>query len=108
MLRKAEMPTPYANLSELLAPYFHREWRDTARSTGDVIALILLDAPREQLRAGLGELDHLLASGLCEPQLRDLILYELDCYIDPDLEGLDFSGWLWQIHEYLRRAEREQ
>jgi hypothetical protein len=98
------MPAPYANLAELFSTYFHQDWMRTSRSTSDAVALILREAPREQLRAGLAELDRLLASGLCEPQLRDLVLYELDCYIDPDLEGLDFSSWLLRVRDYLRGA----
>jgi hypothetical protein len=98
------MPAPYANLAELFSTYFHREWMRTSRSTSDAVALMLREAPREELRAGLAELDHLLGSGLCEPQLRDLVLYELDCYIDPDLEGLDFSSWLLRVRDYLRGA----
>lgn len=92
------------DLAELLSAYFHRDWTRTAAGSGDVVAAMLRDAPPDRLRAGLAELDHLLASGLCEPQLRDLVLYELDCYIDPDLEGLDFSTWLVRLREQLRRA----
>lgn len=98
------MRLPYVELAELLSPYFHRDWTRAAASTDDVLAVIFREAPPDRLRAGLAELDHLLASGLCEPQLRDLVLYELDCYIDPDLEGLDFSTWLLQLREHLRRA----
>lgn len=98
------MPAPYANLADLLSPYFHQGWANNGITLGDVVARMARESPPDLLRAGFAELDQLIGSGLCEPQLRDVVLYELDCEIDPDLDGLDFSAWLLQVRDHLRRA----
>jgi hypothetical protein len=96
------MPVPYTTLGSLLASHFHRGWENDAASADDVVACILRVEPPDRLRAARAELELILNSGLCEPQLRDLVLYELDCYIDPQLDGLDFSAWLLHLRDRLR------
>lgn len=99
------MNQPYSNLAELLSSYFHEHWmRDEAVSADEVLALMIREAPAHRLRAGLAELDLLIGSGLCEPQLRDLVLYELDCHFAPESAGVDISAWLVQLRDRLRRA----
>lgn len=97
------MTAPYAHLTELLAPYFPRGWAAHGTTLGDVVSRMTREAPPELLRAGLAELDYLIGRGLCEPQLRDLVLYELDCEIEPDLVDLDYSTWLLLLRGHLRR-----
>lgn len=98
------MPSFYTNLAELLAPYFHQGWSAEGATLDDVVSHIARDTPPELLRAGLTELDQLIGSDLCEPQLQDVVLYELDCHIDPALVGLDYSTWLLHLHDRLRRT----
>lgn len=98
------MNQPYSTLADLLSSYFHENWMRDAASADDILALMIRDAPAHQLRAGLAELDLLIGSGLCEPQLRDLVLYELDCHFAPETAGVDISVWLLQLRDRLRRA----
>lgn len=98
------MTARFPTLERVLGGYFHRGWSHDDRTTGDVLAAILRDEPAERVRAVLRELDALLASGLCEPQLTDVVLYEIGCDIAPDAEGLDMSAWLRRVRETLARG----
>lgn len=100
------MPAPYTHLAELLAPYFRRGWADHGTAVGDVVARMTREASPDLLHAALAELDHLIGRGLCEPQIRDVVLYELDCEIEPDRVGLDYSAWLLLLRDQLHRCDQ--
>ncbi|HEX7088555.1 MAG TPA: contact-dependent growth inhibition system immunity protein [Longimicrobiales bacterium] len=93
----------YPALVQLLGGYFHPDWSSVAGRSDAVLAAMLRDEPVERLRAALRELDALLGRGLCEPQLRDVVLYELGCDFDPESEGLDTSRWLENVRSEIRR-----
>jgi hypothetical protein len=96
------MDPMYPALTRLLGGCFHADWSSAGRSDA-VLAAMLRDEPVERLRSGLAELDALLRCGLCEPQLRDVVLYEIGCHIAPEREGLDTSAWLAKVREAIRR-----
>lgn len=96
------MPVPYTTLANLLAAHFPRGWERRAASADDVVAHLLSVEPPDRLRAACAELSAILSNGLCEPQLRDLVLYELGCHIDPQLDGLDVSAWLIDLRDRMR------
>lgn len=98
------MTPPYATLADLLATAFHPDWTRSAESSDEVLAALVRDAPAPRLRLALAELDEILARDLCEPQLRDLVLYEIDCHFAPEREGVDMSAWLRHVREVLGRA----
>jgi hypothetical protein len=95
------MTPPYSTLADLLAGYFHPDWARAAGSSDEVLAALVRETPPQTLHLALAELDEILARDLCEPQLRDLVLYELDCHVAPEREGVDMSAWLLHMRELL-------
>lgn len=59
------------------------------------------DVPAAQLRAALRELDQLIERDLCEPQLTDLVRYELGCDLPPIYGVVETSGWLRRFRQDL-------
>lgn len=100
------MELAYPTLVRLLGDHFQDDRLLDAGSTDEVLAEMVRGAPVDALRAALRELDALLGRGLCEPQLRDVVLYEIGCHIAPEREGLDTSAWLVKVRESIRRRVR--
>ncbi|HEY0672778.1 MAG TPA: hypothetical protein VGD27_10950 [Longimicrobiales bacterium] len=59
------------------------------------------DMPAAQLRAALRELDELIERDLCEPQLSDLVRYELGCDLPPIYGAVETSVWLARFRHDL-------
>ncbi|HET9439408.1 MAG TPA: hypothetical protein VFO52_04530 [Longimicrobiales bacterium] len=59
------------------------------------------DVPAAQLRAALRELDDLIERDLCEPQLTDLVRYELGCDLPPIYGRVETSVWLSRFRHDL-------
>jgi len=100
------MALAYPTLVQLLGGSFHQDRLLEGERTDDILAEMVREASTDQLREALRELDALLGRGLCEPQLRDVVLYEIGCDIAPEREGLDTSAWLVKVRESLHRSVR--
>lgn len=98
------MELAYPTLVQLLGDHFQVDRMLDGESTDEVLAEVVRDASADTLRAALRELDALLGRGLCEPQLRDVILYEIGCNITLEREGLDTSAWLAKVRESIHRG----
>jgi CdiI immunity protein len=97
------MTSEYPVLSGLLGRYFHEGWPEHV-SSRLVIDRMIEQTPRDTLRLAFRELDRLLASGVCEPQLTDVLQFELGCHIAPGDEGIDASTWLMQLRRVMSEA----
>lgn len=93
-----------SQLEAVLGTYFAPGWRERAASVDGVLAAMARAEPDARLRAALEDLDGLLGRGLCEPQLRDIVLYEFECDFAPERDGLDASAWLRRMRTALSRA----
>ena len=91
----------YPTLVQLLGGSFRQDRVLEGVRTDDILAEMVREASTDQLRAALRELDALLGRGLCEPQLSDVVLYEIGCHIAPEHEGLDTSAWLVKVRESI-------
>lgn|SRR5690606_1587135 len=100
------MELAYPTLVQLLGAHFQDDRMVDAESTDEALAEMVRAAPVDTLRAALRELDALLGQGLCEPQLRDVVLYEIGCHIAPEREGLDTSAWLAKVRESIGQRIR--
>jgi hypothetical protein len=97
------MTAAYPALSELLGSYFHEQW-DHRSGSQPTIERMIQDTPRAKLQRALVELDALLSSGVCEPQLTDVLQFELGCNVTPANENVDASGWLHELRRELSKS----
>jgi hypothetical protein len=97
------MTTTYPVLSELLSSYFDEEW-DQQGGTTLTIERMIHETPRAKLQTALVELDALLSSGVCEPQLTDVLQFELGCHVAPSSEAMDAASWLEQLRRAMSKA----
>lgn len=97
------MTDAYPVLSELLGRYFGAEWDEQAGSKL-VIDRMIQETPRHRLQDAAGELAALLSSGVCEPQINDVLQFELGCHVTPAVEGMDASSWLEQLRRKMNKA----
>ena len=88
------------HFEELLQQYFCAGWRNGGRSTEDVLSAMISRESPARLMAACAGITDLLDRGLCEPQLLDVVLYEIGCDVAPEREG-DASSWLEAIRRRL-------
>lgn len=93
----------YAQLTRVLGRYYGENWDAAGERSDEVLERALQETGRPELQTLLRELDELRASGVCEPQLSDVVRYELGCYITPEREGLDMTTWLSHVSDAVRR-----
>ena len=98
------MTLAYPTLVQLLGGSFRQDRMLEGERTDDILAEMVREASTDLLREALRELDALLGRGLCEPQLSDVVLYEIGCHIAPEREGLDTSAWLARVRESIHRS----
>lgn len=93
----------YPQLARALGRWYPDNWDAHGARSDDVLQRALQATSSAELRSIRRELDELRASGICEPQLSDVVRYEMDCYVAPEREGLDMSGWLERVSDAVRR-----
>lgn len=93
-----------SHLESLLGDCFASGWMREASDVDDVLSVMIDREGNARFRAALEELDELLGRGLCEPQLRDVVLYELGCEIAPERNGRDVSAWLRHVQRAWSQA----
>lgn len=96
------MSWPIDHLVELLGRGFHEGWSDEHASAEACLERLLDDATTERKQAAAAEIDALLGGGLCENQVRDVLLYEIGCWYAPEIDGLEASSWLTHVASRLR------
>lgn len=90
----------------LLGVYFHED-RIRAHGTaeGCLDRMVEEASPRERQEAA-SEIALLLARGLCENQIRDVLLYEVGCAYAFERDGHDASSWLRHVRTRLLEVGR--
>lgn len=91
-------------LGQLLGPYFHQDWTDEFDSHEGAFQAIIASEPKEQLSAGVREIDALLEASLQEGELRSLMTGPIGCYFDPGSEGLTYEQWLKRVRQRFAAA----
>jgi CdiI immunity protein len=94
------------NLEHLLGGYFHQDWAREHSSAEACLEHMLRSAPPDQRRLGAEEIAELLSRGLCENQIRDVVLYELGCCYALESDGLEASSWLRHVRTRLLESLR--
>jgi hypothetical protein len=94
----------YPALYQLLAGYFHEDWRDDAPTTDAVVRGYVVDAPPAAVQATRADLDRLLARRLSEPDLSRLLSDGFGCDYAPEADGIAPSRWLAELRDRLDSA----
>jgi hypothetical protein len=88
-------------LEQLLVCYLHQDWQHEFDDDAAALQAILEAEPSEQIAAGVGEIDVLLAAELTENDLRMILVDQVGCYFDPNSEGLTYKQWLGRVRSAL-------
>lgn len=88
-------------LGQLLGCYFHQDWPDEFDGDESALQAIIATESREQIQAGIIEIEMLLALGLSEDQLKEILVNKVGCYFDPESQGATYAQWLRKVREKL-------
>jgi hypothetical protein len=91
-------------LTQLLAGYYHQDWRDEHASSDDALHSFVHDASAETVAAAAGEIDRLLSAGYDDTALDQLLVDGFDCNYVAETEGLTSTQWLTRMRDSLRAA----
>jgi len=91
-------------LEQILGCYFHQDWVDEFESDEVALRAIIDSEPIEQIRAGVMEIDELLASNLSEDQLKTVLMNKFGCYFDPGAIGATYENWLKKLRNDFTRG----
>jgi len=91
-------------LRQLLGCYFHQDWPDEFDDDEAAFLVIIDSEPKEQLLAGVKEIDALLGASLPEDELGALLTEQAGCYFDPSSVGLTYEQWLKRVRQKFVEA----
>lgn len=91
-------------LGQLLGCYFHQDWPDEYESDQAALLAIVREEPKEQVMAGLKEIDQLLAVPRSEIDFRMIMVDKVGCYFDPASQGMTYGDWLRKVREVFSGA----
>jgi len=97
-----------AALEQLLGSYFHQDWTDEFGSNTSALQSIVESEPKEQLAAGVDEIDALLAASLPEGDLETILTDQVGCYFDPSSDGITYAQWLTRVRQKFVAALLER
>jgi CdiI immunity protein len=100
----AHAAADYPALTQLLAGYYHQDWREDHASPDDALQAFVRDASAETVAAAAAEIDGLLSAGYDAAALDQLLVDGFDCNYVPDTDGLTSAAWLTQMRDSLRAA----
>ena len=101
------------NLVRLLGGWVNDDQVVDQDSAEEGLTRMLEVAPIQQQRDAASEIARLLSGGLCENQIRDVLLFEVGCEYPFERDGYDASSWLKHLRRRLldnvesRRSEPE-
>jgi hypothetical protein len=84
-------------LKQLLSCYLHQDWLDEFENDVSALQAIIEFESKEQIVAGIAEIDLLLAAELSESDLRMILVDQVGCYFDPNSEGITYKQWLGRV-----------
>lgn len=86
-------------LRQLLGCYLHQDWTNEFIDDEAAFQAIVGSEPKEQLLAGVKEIDSLLEASLSESELGALLVERVGCYFDPGSVGLTYEQWLKRVRQ---------
>jgi CdiI immunity protein len=96
--------TEYPALAQLLAGYYHQDWRQD-HATPDAALHALADgASAATVKAASNDIDRLIDEGFDDAGLTRMLADGFDCNYVPVANGLTAAGWLSHVREVLNTA----
>jgi contact-dependent growth inhibition (CDI) system CdiI-like immunity protein len=94
----------YPALTQLLAGYYHQDWREDHDSPDAALEAFVRDASAETVAAAATEIDRLLSAGYDDTALSQLLVDGFDCNYVAETDGLTSAAWLAEVRDSLRAA----
>jgi hypothetical protein len=94
----------YPALAQLLAGYYHQDWRQDHATPDAALHAFADDASTETVASAAGDIDRLLDAGFDDAGLERLLADGFDCNYVPGANGLAASGWLSHLRDVLRTS----
>lgn len=94
------------NIRNLIAGYFHEDWRLEATSHEDAVRQFVEREPSDCVADARAELDALLAASISDAELRALVIGKWGSGYDPELEARTIRNWLEEIRLALVRHKK--
>jgi hypothetical protein len=100
----AHAAADYPALTQLLAGYYHQDWREDHASPDAALQAFVRDASAETVAAAASEIDRMLSAGFDAAALTQLLVDGFDCNYVAEIDGLTSAAWLTQVRDSLRAA----
>jgi hypothetical protein len=94
--------TDYPALAQLLAGYYHQDWRQDHATPDAALHAFVDDASPDTVIAASNDIDRLVDAGLDDAGLTRMLADGFDCNYVPSANGLTPAGWLTHIRDRLR------
>jgi len=94
--------TEYPALAQLLAGYYHQDWRQDHATPDAALHAFADDASPDTVAAAAGDIDRLVDAGFDDAGLARILADGFDCNYVPGANGLTPTGWLTHIRDRLR------
>jgi CdiI immunity protein len=95
----------YPTLSYFVGGWLNQDWVEDYDTVWDVVNGFLADEPgkADELRA---DVHRLVLEGRSDDELKDLLVYEMQCGYYPPGDGLTYSTWLAAFDGYMSGLQR--
>ena len=94
------MSEKYRHLKDLLAGYFHQDWKSDHDTATAAVECYLDEWPTEEVSVVVKEIRQLLFDTKSEDELREMAL-RLGCYYEPRADSQTYREWLTSVCERL-------
>jgi CdiI immunity protein len=100
----AHAAADYPALTQLLAGYYHQDWREDHASSDAALQAFVREASAETVAAAASEIDRLLSAGYDDAALTQVLVDGFDSNYVAETDGLTSAAWLTQVRDSLRAA----
>ena len=96
--------TDYPALAQLLAGYYHQDWRQDHATPDAAVHAFADDASPDTVADAASDIDRLLGAGFDDAGLTRVLADGFDCNFVPGASGVTPAGWLMHLRDTLRPA----
>jgi len=93
--------TRYPTLDYFFGVYLHEDWPDDYGNEWTALDAFMAEGPAEDPQLFRADVTRLLAEDPSEDDLRKLILDDLGCYLNPEVDGWTYREWLQALSDHV-------